>query len=75
MCLDNANSLLDTKLVEFNQLKLVCEKLEKSKTDLSEMLESEQAKCQEVKKKLEEHVRLLEEKNAKDELIADEIKV
>lgn len=75
MCLDNANSLLDTKQVEYNQLKLVCEKIEASKKEISDLLENEQARYQETKRKLEESLRLLEEKTAKDELLADEIKV
>lgn len=75
MCLNNANSLLDTKQVEFSQLKLVCEKLESSKMDLADQLETEQIKYQECKKKLDENLRSLEEKTAKDELLADEIKV
>lgn len=75
MCLDNANSLLDTKQVEFSQLKLVCEKLENSKMDLANQLETESQKYQDSKKKFDESQRLLDEKTAKDDLLADEIKV
>lgn len=75
MCLENANEQLDNKQVEFGHLKSVVEKLEINEKVLTDQLENAHIQYQECKRKYETTKRLLEEKTAKDEILADEIKV
>lgn len=75
MCLDNANEQLDNYQIEITHLKTVIEKLENNEKILTDQLANAHIQYQECKRKLESTLRSLEEKNAKDQILGDEIKV
>lgn len=75
MCLDNANEQLDNNQIEIAHLKTVIEKLEINEKILTDQLANAHIQYQECKRKLESTLRSLEEQNAKDQILGDEIKV
>ena len=75
MGLDTANDMLDTKKVELGRAESLCCVLRTNISQLKKQLESEEQAHEECKQEIERLQTSLEETQAKDPVLADQIKV